>query len=39
LPPRAFATTLLGLISRSAELRELAQGVEDTTSKIIDDAF
>ena len=34
IPP----STLLGLISTSAELRELAQGVEDTTRKIIDAA-
>ena len=34
IPP----STLLGLISASAELRELAQGVEDTTRQIIDDA-
>ncbi len=34
IPP----STLLGLISQSAELRELAQDVEDTTRKIIDDA-
>ena len=33
IPP----STLLGLISTSAELRELAQGVEDTTRQIIDD--
>jgi len=29
---------LLGLISPSAELLRLAQGVEDTTRRIIDDA-
>jgi len=34
IPP----ATLLGLISQSAELRQLAQGVEDTTRQIIDDA-
>lgn len=34
IPPSA----LLGLISQSAELLELAQGVEHTTRKIIDDA-
>ncbi len=34
IPP----STLLGLISPSAELRELGQDVEDTTRKIIDDA-
>lgn len=34
IPP----STLLGLISPSVELRELAQGVEDTTRRIIDDA-
>lgn len=35
IPP----STLLGLISSSAELQELAQGVEDTTRQIIDDAL
>ena len=34
IPP----SVLLGLISSSAELLELAQGVEDTTRRIIDDA-
>lgn len=34
IPP----STLLGLISSSAELLDLAQGVEDTTRQIIDDA-
>ncbi len=34
IPP----SVLLGLISPSAELRELAQGVEDTARRIIDDA-
>ena len=34
IPP----SVLLGLISPSTELRELAQGVEETTRRIIDDA-
>ena len=34
IPP----SILLGLISPSAELRDLAQGVEDATRQIIDDA-
>ena len=34
IPP----SVLLGLISPSAELLQLAQGVEDTTRRIIDDA-
>ncbi len=34
IPP----SVLLGLISTSTELRELAQGVEDTTRRIIDAA-
>ncbi len=34
IPPSA----LLGLVNPSAELRELAQGVEDATRRIIDDA-
>ena len=35
IPP----SVLLGLISTSAELRALAQGVEETTRRIIDDAI
>lgn len=35
IPP----SMLLGLVSSSPELGELAQGVEDTTRKIIDDAI
>ena len=34
IPP----SVLLGLVSASAELQETAQGVEDTTRQIIDDA-
>ena len=34
IPP----AVLLGLVSLSANLQELAQGVEDTTRQIIDDA-